>query len=54
MLSKVIDGDIALVVATDINLYLFQPALGICLYLFSNLLAFIADGDDAQQVDEHC
>ena len=52
MLSKVIDGDIAFVVATDVNFNLFQPTLGICLCLFSNLHAFIADGNNAEQVDE--
>lgn len=54
MLSEVIDGNIAFEVAADEDFYLFQPSLGIGLCLFSNLLAFTADGDDAQQVDEHC
>ena len=54
MLSEVIDGDVALIVATDIDLYLFQPSLGISLLWPSNLPAITADGDDAQQVNEHC
>ena len=54
MLSKVIDGNVALVVATDIDLYLFQTSLGISLLRPSNLPAITTDGDDAQQVNEHC
>ena len=54
MLGKVINGDVALIVATDIDLYLFQPSLGISILWPSNLPAVTADSDDAQQVNEQC
>ena len=54
MLSKVINGNVALIVAADEDFYLFQSALGFCLCLFSNLPAITADGDDAQQMNKHC